>query len=189
MSNVATNKLYGVVDGVYICNTERTQELSDRMFSRNVPSNILQPQFSMRPVSTKYALMPIIDQRQNASVPLTKIPAYNTNNQFNPGNAQAPWSGYATNINVESELKNQLYALQRAEQSNYVPSSQSDLYNETIQAKNTFDDSTENPNHIISDTHTLLFKEQHFNNFNPNTCNLGSKLFQNHTRQQRMDLK
>lgn len=197
MTNIDTNKMYGVVDGVILCNMERTQELSDRMFSRNVPSQVLQSQFSMRPVSTKYATMPIMDQRPQCKEPIQQLPVYNTKTQFNPGNAQSPWSGFATNVNVESELRNQVFALQRSQQSVYVPSSHSDLYNETVQAKNDFDEPSDptkqidsgDPTQIMSDDHKLLFKEPQFNLFNPNSCNLGSDIFQNHTRQQRMDLK
>ena len=197
MTNIDTNKMYGVVDGVILCNMERTQELSDRMFSRNVPSQVLQSQFSMRPVSTKYATMPIMDQRPQCKEPIQHVPVYNTKTQFNPGNAQSPWSGFATNVNVESDLRNQVFALQRSQQSVYIPSSHSDLYNETVQAKNDFDEPSDptkqidsgDPTQIMSGDHKLLFKEPQFNLFNPNSCNLGSDIFQNHTRQQRMDLK
>ena len=37
-------------------------------------------------------------------------------------------------------------------------------------------------NEVMS--HNLLFREQSFNPFNPNNCNLGHKLFNNHIRQQ-----
>jgi hypothetical protein len=197
MTNIDTNKMYGVVDGVILCNMGRTQELSDRMFSRNVPSQVLQSQFSMRPVSTKYATMPIMDQRSQCKEPIQQVPVYNTKTQFNPGTAQSPWSGFATNVNVESDLRNQVFALQRSQQSVYIPSSHSDLYNETVQAKNNFDKPSNptqqidsgDPTQIMSDDHKLLFKESQFNLFNPNSCNLGSDIFQNHTRQQRMNLK
>ena len=33
-------------------------------------------------------------------------------------------------------------------------------------------------------TNELLFKEENFNSFNPNKCNLGHKIFNNHIRQQ-----
>ena len=56
------------VNGVYYqCNLVR-YGLSDRIAQRNMPSRPLQPQFSMRPVSTKYALLPIIDRRAPATI-------------------------------------------------------------------------------------------------------------------------
>ena len=45
------------------------------------------------------------------------------------------------------------------------------------------------PGHLINSkpqkmTNTGLFKNEQFNSFNPNKCNLGHKLFNNHIRQQ-----
>ena len=40
----------------------------------------------------------------------------------------------------------------------------------------------------ISMTNNLLFKEERYNSFNPNTCNLGHKIFHNHIRQQTKNL-
>ena len=38
-------------------------------------------------------------------------------------------------------------------------------------------------------TNSLLFKEETFYSFNPNSCNLGHKLFHNHIRQQTKDFE
>ena len=69
----------------YICGIDRDVEISNRIAERNVPSRPLQPQFSQRPVSTKYALMPIIDRRAPATVPIHTEPTYSVGNVFNPG--------------------------------------------------------------------------------------------------------
>ena len=100
------SKLYGVVNGVYYCNMERTKELSDRMYKRNIPSQSLEPQYTMRPVQTRFTRMAILDERNQETVPLNKFAPYNVGNQFNPGSGEAPWSGFATNINEESKLRN-----------------------------------------------------------------------------------
>ena len=100
-----------------------------RIFDRNIPSQMLQPYLSVRPVMTKYSLMPIIDQRAPVNVPLLQQPTYNSSNVFNPGNTTSPWSGFSSAINTESELRNQIFALQKCSQSVYVPKSTSDLYN------------------------------------------------------------
>ena len=84
----------------------------------------------------------------------------------------APWSGFATKINVESELRNQIYALQSCSQAVYVPDSKSDLYNPTFH------------NNSNSKQNELLFKKENFDKFNPNTENLGYLKFNNCTRQQ-----
>jgi hypothetical protein len=166
------DKMYGVTDGVYICNQGRVDELNNRISERNIPSNGLQPQYSIRPTSTKYAYMPILDQYKKATVPLETYTPYSTSAIFNPGNAQAPWSGFSNNINVESQLRNQFFALQKCEQSVYVPSSTSDLYQTKV-------DYTPQPQ-----THPLLFEKPDLAPFNPNVNNLGNSLFNNHTRYQ-----
>ena len=97
-NNVGSPKMYGVVDGIYYCNQERTNELSRRMASRNIPSAPLQPQYAVRPVSTKYDMMSIVDRRPKSSVPLKSYPVYNIESTFNPGSAVAPWSGFATEV-------------------------------------------------------------------------------------------
>jgi hypothetical protein len=164
--------LHGVVKGVYYCNKDRTEELNERLYKRNIPSATLQPSYSLRPASTKYDHMSIFDRRPSSSVPIQRQPTYSVNNTFNPGNAVAPWSGYASNINNESIIRNQFFALQKCEQSNWVPSSNSDLYNVVVVGRN-------EPH-----THPYLFKEENYEQFNPNTQQLGYNLWNNHTRQQ-----
>ena len=66
----------GVIEGLYICQQERTQQLNDRIFSRNIPSAQLQMQFSSRPVSTKYATMPILNPRAKSHIPINVQPTY-----------------------------------------------------------------------------------------------------------------
>ena len=172
---MSDEKFNGVIDGAYYsCHSERTEELSERIAARNIPSSPLQPQFSMRPVSTKYSIMPILDQRPKAQVPLLTRPTYNVETTFNPGTAQAPWSGFATNINEESKLRNQFFALQKCEQSNYVPSSTSDMYQVTVSGRK-----EEQP-------FPRLFEAQQFAPFDPNTCGVGYNFFDNCTRQQLM---
>ena len=56
----------------------------------------------------------------------------------------------------------------------YVPSSNSDLFKLNVETKH--DNNTE---------HSLLFKSNEFDKFNPNADNLGNDLFNNHTRVQR----
>ena len=82
------NKLYGVINGAYLCNMARTEELNERLYSRNIPSAPLQQQFSIRPVPTKYTKMMILDQRQKSEVPIQQEPTYNIQTTFNPGNSR-----------------------------------------------------------------------------------------------------
>lgn len=171
--------MYGVIHGYKVCNMDRNLELDNRIYQRNIPSSQLQPSFSMRPVSTKYDLMGIFDRRAPATVPLQHMPTYSVSQVFNPGTAQAPWSGFASNINTESSLRNQFFALQNCEQSQYVPSSMSDMYQQS--------GPLESSNQLPNPFHHLQREEQ-FADFNPNPCNLGRGVFMNHTRQQLKEL-
>jgi hypothetical protein len=159
------------------CVQDIHQETNERIYTRNIPSQILQPYLDVRPVMTKYSYFPIVDPRKEVSVKLTQQPTYNPHQVFNPGNTQSPWSGFASNINKESELRNQIYALQKCSQAVYVPQSNSDLYTTPY-----------NPNQTAQ-THNLLFKENIFNEFNPNPNNkiVGTQLFMNSTREQIKD--
>jgi len=160
------------------CVSQIHDTTNTRIYDRNIPSQMLQPYLDVRPVMTKYSYFPIVDPRKPITVPLKQQPVYNANKVFNPGNAMAPWSGFASNINKESELRNQIYALQKCSQSVYVPNSNSDLYNYKFRTVN-------QPN-----PHELLFNNEKFDQFNPNpnTEKIGSAAFFNSTRVQLRDL-
>ena len=154
------------------------QETNTRIYDRNIPSQMLQPYLDVRPVMTKYSYFPIVDPRKNVNVPLNVQPTFNSHAVFNPGNTQSPWSGFASNVNLESELRNQIYALLKCSQSVYVPSSKSDLYNYSFTPKPT------------QQTHSLLFQNQSFHQFNPNPDSkiVGVSMFMNPTRVQVRDM-
>lgn len=147
-------------------------QTNNRIYSRNIPSQTLQPSIDFRPVSTKYSYFPLVDPRKQSQTSLTPTPIFNSNHTFNPGNTKSPFSGFATNVNLESELRNQVYSLQKCSQSVYVPNSNSDLYKVKIMHHN-------EPN-----PHELLFRETAFDTFNPNPdANIcGKNLFYNTTR-------
>lgn len=154
----------------------RNESYNDRIYSRNIPSGNLEARFSSVPVSTKYSMMPIFDQYKQANVPIVTRGFYNVGRTFNPGNAEGPWSGFASNVDVETVLRNQTFGLQNCEQSVYVPSSNSDLYQVEVVGRQEIQ------------THPALFYQQQFEPFNPNTLNLGTDIFNNATRQQLKDL-
>jgi len=158
--------------------SDRTNTINTRTFQRNMPSQSLQPYLDARPVSTKYSYMPIVDPRKVNTVSLHQAPTFNVENVFNPGNATAPWSGYASSVNKESELRNQIYALQCSSQATYVPSSKSDLYQVHWNQKQ------------VEQPFPDLFKEE---KFVPHTyiynADVGYALFNNSTRQQNKNIK
>ena len=160
------------------CVSDIHNQTNNRIYDRNIPSQMLQPYIDVRPVMTKYSYFPIVDPRKSINVPLQQMATFNVDNVFNPGNSKSPWSGFASNINKESELRNQIYALQKCSQSVYVPSSSSDLYNYKFQTP-----TQPNP-------HELLFRDESFNDFNPNPAPelCGTGIFFNSTRCQVKDM-
>ena len=152
------------------CSTYRS-EINSRIYERNIPPSTLQPYLDVRPASTKYSLLPIVEPRKQIQTPFNQLPTYNTLTQFNPGNKPSPWSGYSYNIKIESDLRNQYFANQKCSKAVYVPNSNSDLYVHNINYVNTNED-----------PFPYLFKKEEFNAFNPNPENIGQQLFLNDTR-------
>jgi hypothetical protein len=155
-----------------VSNSIAQQQNNERIYNRNIPSNVLQPYLNVRPVQTKYSYFPIVDPRKNIKEPFINVPTYDPHKTFNPGTRNAPFSGFSANVNVESELRNQIYALQKCSQSVYVPKSTSDLYEYTFTSKK------------VANPHELLFHQESFSEFNPNPNDniCGVSLFNNNTR-------
>ena len=70
-------------------------ETNSRIYDRNIPSQVLQPYFTPRPVSTKYSILPIVDPRKESSVKLMQYPTFNSNTIFTPGNTTSPFKNTA----------------------------------------------------------------------------------------------
>lgn len=155
------------------------KDTNERIYQRNIPTHTLQPYMNVRPLNTKYTYLPIVEPRVlHHKVPLKSYPVYNSEQVFNPGNRNAPFSGYAAAINTESELKGQIYALQKSSQAIYVPKSTSDLYQYSLVTKSPFVSGL--------DPHALLFKTERFEPTNPNPYDkiVGVQLWSNSTRDQ-----
>lgn len=110
-----------------ICNLDRDMELSKRISSRLVCDSVPSVCYDPRPVSTKYTDFPLMDARQ---IPPQEAPPirHDPHSKFFCGTTKAPWNGFASAIDKESTLRNQFFALQKCEQSEYIPSTHSDMY-------------------------------------------------------------
>ena len=64
--------------GVLIGQNERVEELNRRIVDRVSTDAPLQPNFDPRPVSTKYALFPVIDRRRIPKQAIEKYPPIRT---------------------------------------------------------------------------------------------------------------
>jgi hypothetical protein len=158
--------------------SQRQETVYLRSYRRNIPSSPLQPYLDARPVQTKYSILPIVDPRRPVETPLIQQATFSLETVFNPGNDTAPWSGYASNVNRESELRNQIFALQSCSQATYIPSSNSTLYG--VKWENQKD---------VKQPFPGLFKKEQFSPVNPNQHpdKIGYALFNNATRQQIKD--
>lgn len=157
---------------------ERQMITNMRTFERIIPSQPLQSYLEARPSSTKYSLLPIVDPRKEINVPLIQRATYTPESVYNPGNDGAPWSGYASNVNNESLLRNQVYALQKCSQSEYIPSSKSSLY--VHKTTNIYP---------VEQTHKYLFKDETFSKKSfQHSQHIGYSMFNNATRCQLKNL-
>jgi hypothetical protein len=105
---------------------DRVEQLNSRLVERlNVSKNptVL---FSPRPSPTKYVKMPVVYDPMPSSV---KIKNRTSELSFFPTDSMAP--GALDKTDIESNLKNIGFALQKNDRAVYVPSSKSDLYTET----------------------------------------------------------
>lgn len=163
-------------NNVYICQQERTQELNDRIMDRNQPSIKMNTVYDPRPAETRRVIFPGIDTRHKSSIPIQDSGYYSQKQVFNPG-SKAPYSGFAHAVDAESSLKNIFMANQKyCVQSQYVPSTVSDLYN------------MDRYKQTEKQSHPLLFKRESVNQPTPNTFETGREMFNNHTRQQLKDV-
>tara|TARA_B100000886_G_scaffold220664_2_gene153375 strand:- start:13116 stop:13664 length:549 start_codon:yes stop_codon:yes gene_type:complete len=167
------SKMYGVVDKLYVHNDSRVEELNNRISDRNISIRPVSSLLSVRATPTKYEKMPIVNMRSKANVQCPHVLPYDINKQFFPGNTKSPYEGY--NVNTETILRNQTFALQKCEQSAYVPSSTSDLYAKTV------------PQKLYTGTYRSMFHKPDLQPKDVNPENLGEFFFNNHTREQRID--
>ena len=154
----------------YTCSNNTVNEINQRILARTMASGNIDVLISPRPQHTLYT-MPLENVIPAAQCN-SRILKYDTHpeNYFLPCTTNGAWSKYSNNINTESILRNQVYALQRAPQAQYVPSSKSDLYNSTMQMDNN------------NSPHAALDAVGQFQ-FLPPPVDLGNRLFNNETRQ------
>jgi hypothetical protein len=111
-------------------NLNYDNELNKRLENRNKPSSPLQPLYDFRPVSTKYTLFHKVDEKpqsQTQSQSHAQQYIYDPYQTFNPGD-RAPIDYFMRNVDVESTLRSQFFALQKSPQAVYIPDVNSQLY-------------------------------------------------------------
>ena len=112
----------------------RVDNSNAHIYSRNVPSHMTRQVVSCRPQQVRYRRFPPYIHCLHEN-----IPEFNINTTFHPGN-NAPFSGYV--VDTESKLHNICHPYQKhCIQSQYIPSTKSDLYNPSIVCNDDFNNS------------------------------------------------
>ena len=117
-------------------NLDYDNELNKRLENRNTPSAPLEPLFDIRPVATKYTHFHISNVKEDIQNQLHYT--YDQQQIFNPGD-RAPIDYFIRNIDVESTLRSQFFALQNSPQAVYVPELNSQLYENSMAYSNPVD--------------------------------------------------
>jgi len=176
MSVTVDNDVYRIA----LNNFDKQNYTNSEIMNRNIPSGGITMNFSFRPVNTKYTFMPSVAPLVSAVEPIQNYNNYDSSSIFFPGTRKMHFCGFSSNIDQESTLRNQFFALQKADQRAYIPSSTSNLY------ENNINFITKNEN-LDSQ---LLFREEQFQDFNPNRFpTIGNELFYNSTRVQLKNIK
>ena len=133
MNIIDERPIHGLVSGIYYGQNARVDELNERISARVQTDVPLMPNFDVRPVSTKYARFPVIDRFTQPKVSIRKPHVeYSVASTFAPVQSRGPVDGYFSHVQDESILRNQIYAIQKADEAVYIPHSNSDLYNVTM---------------------------------------------------------
>tara|TARA_Y100000816_G_C26100250_1_gene582907 strand:- start:678 stop:1166 length:489 start_codon:yes stop_codon:yes gene_type:complete len=155
---------------------DRVDELNMRINERNSTNTLLEPVYDPRPSGTRGGMMPIISTKREAEESFFGYNDYNPNTMYSNATKKLPFKGFADRINDESELRNQIFALQRSEKGTYVPQSHGDLYMVNIPHTQL---SQEDSKHLYEG----LFEEQNFNKFDPGAKFDTKLVFNNNTNQ------
>lgn len=162
----------------------RVQALNERISNRNQSGQPMNMSFDPRGQSTKYTRFPVFEREttQTQLSPIQCQPYYNPTKNYLPA-SNAPYSGYALNVDQESRLHNSFMVRQKyGDQSYYIPSTKSDLYNvPVIETEDTA------LLYGLRNPHGELFRETTgtFSTFDTNPYDIKEKgNFNTHTRQE-----
>ncbi len=125
------NPIFGVQsEDIIIEDTKSIDELNTRIHSRHFSDRSIQPYFTPRPTPTKYSRFPMIERRAATSVSIRREATHDVANNFNPSTRPYDFRSYLANYEDEASLRQPINRLQ--DDSVYLPSSKSDLYNVTL---------------------------------------------------------
>lgn len=145
--------------------------INNKIYNRNIPSNNIEPVFDPRPLSMKYNLKerePKVSEKQYSD--------FDTNTIFYPGTKKPTFSQFSNKIDLETELLHY--------NNKFNVNNKSDLYNNN---SNNRDIINNDYSEITSD---YLLEKQESNYINENNLlTLGNDIFNNNTRIQLKNIK
>ena len=121
---MATNNIH---KNNILTNSENLEEINNRISLRNVSSVPLPPCLDLRPTATKYTNFPVNIEPTNCDKSIYPTD-FSVEKVFLPSDRKGPFVGFSNNINHESYLRNQFFALQNCPQAEWVPDSSSELF-------------------------------------------------------------
>ena len=166
-------------------------EINKQILARNIATGNIEVLISDRPLSTLYTYPydNLIPPKKCNSIILKY--ATDDNKQFLPSTSKGQWHNFSNNINTESVLRNQIYPLEKGPHNQYIPNSNSDLYNSTI--SNSLESTAQGLYPNLPNINSYKGSENDIWGLQPNShynypflsppVNLGNKLFDNSTRQ------
>lgn len=171
---------YGTPYGLTSGQEPRVEDLNKRIYERNFPDVELRPNFDPRPVSTKYTIFSVVDSYKRTTERLKPYMDFHTEVFFNPGNAKAPVDGFLKKVDLESDLRNQNYRLEKYDLGNkYTPNPNSDMYKIIV--------TTKDDNQALK-AHPMLFSPfslaSSTDEFSTEFSSVGQNRFNNCTRTQ-----
>ena len=153
--------------------SQNQQFMNDKISQRTIPTHTLSPNLSVRPVPTKYVKLNTTDIHSECKEKKITNQPYQSHKMFCPTSQNVNYAGYANNIHLENELRNQHYALQKSDQHEYVPSSNSSLYQYST------------PSSSLPQEFSYLFDNSIYMPVESILTQSSQALFNNHTRYQK----
>jgi hypothetical protein len=164
----------GSHSGLMLGGFGRVDELNDRIHQRVQSDHSLPVQYDPRAVPTKYSIFPIFDRRAKPESKPPSKPTYDVQKVFAPIGRRGPVDYFLANVDTETVLQNRHVVYQKfADQSVYVPHSNSDLYR------------VEAVGRQEPQTHSSLFEQRTYATTGSHVAELvGRDMFHNSTRTQ-----
>lgn len=164
------SRLNGVFYGLNIHTHPNEQQINRKSYAHQIIQQPIEYKFDPRPQETRHVKFPALVNKSAFN-----MVSPNTQLAYVPNAQQGTFVGFSSNIDDETILRNQTFALQKSDKAAYIPDSNSDLYVESVQNRNGNPESHQ----LLWENYAPLPSMRHVSN------QIGNDTFYNHTREQR----